>query len=123
MSMIDAIAGVIGVFLFEALRVYKCVVANKNPVPGKRYGWYGSSLIGLAVGGGVLGTYLASGNFLLGVYVGFSLPTGLAAILRSEARGNGAKVEDMWPNGNRDAEDLSFGSKLWRWVKGYFGQW
>jgi hypothetical protein len=75
------IFGVIGFCGFEGLRIYKCLWGGHPILPLSHKYFYFSVLLIVASFSGAISTALSHGNIGEAIYVGFSVPTGIKALL------------------------------------------
>ena len=116
------LSGLVGLLFFEFLRIYKCTTVGKHPVPNNRIGWHVFGLAGLGAIGVILAYQFAQGEFIEGMVLGFSVPSGLKTVLAKESapRNEG---EDRWKEERAktqgDFQPVSQ-NNLKRWFIGYF---
>lgn len=122
MEYMTLLSGVIGLLFFESLRIYKCTTVGKHPVPNNRIGWHFFGLSGLAVISALLAYKFAQGQFMEGLVLGFSVPSGLKTVLSKETAPS-REGDDMW---KREHEKAKAGARhvgkkgLELWARSYF---
>lgn len=122
MDYMTLLSGVAGLLFFEFLRIYKCTTVGKHPVPNNRIGWHVFGLAGLAVISAFLAYKFAQGEFIEGLVLGFSVPSGLKTVLAKET-GPSKEGDDMWKreHENAHAGSRAVGTKgIALWAQSYF---
>lgn len=122
MDYITLLSGIVGLLFFEFLRIYKCTTVGKHPVPNNRIGWHVFGLSGLAVISAFLAYQFAQGQFVEGMVLGFSVPSGLKTVLAKETA-TPKEGDDMWKKEHENAHPGTKPAVRWgaeRWVRSYF---
>lgn len=117
MDLVTIGSGIAGLLFFEFLRIYKCTTVGKHPVPNNRLGWHLFGLGGLALIAALLAVQFAKGEFIEGMVLGFSVPSGIKAVLTRESPTDTG--DDRWLE-DADA-DIEMGSQ--RRIVGFFKDW
>ncbi|WP_050027308.1 hypothetical protein [Verrucomicrobium sp. BvORR034] len=81
MKELDILFGLIGLAGYEALRLYKSFIARRALIPKRQMKVYLLIVGVLAVFAGACAYALANGNLANALFVGFSVPTGIRALL------------------------------------------
>jgi hypothetical protein len=79
--------GVIGFVGFEALRIYKCLWGKRPIVPAEKAWWYTGTVVTLGIFAGIFANAVSPDNNLEALYLGFSVPCGLKALLEPTSNG------------------------------------
>jgi hypothetical protein len=102
--------GVIGLAGFEALRLYKNFVAGKALIPQHQSMVYAIIVGVLALFAGSCAYALANGNLANSLFVGFSVPTGIRALLGAATvprhKGNGQRARGAVQNSSNQADEI-----------------
>lgn len=127
----DCLYGIIGFAGFEALRIYKRLWAGLEVIPERHFSVY-VALLGILSGFAAACAHaLANGNLANSLFIGFSVPTGIKAILEpapkknefiNQRREEGIVVDDVdvtTKNESRGAPRPKLSLK--RCVRLYFG--
>ncbi|HXU37934.1 MAG TPA: hypothetical protein VN937_16340 [Blastocatellia bacterium] len=118
--MMDFLYGVIGFAGFEALRVYKCLWADHPVLPlNKKYFYFVVVLVMGAFSGSLAGA-LSHGSVVAAIYIGFSVPTNIKAVLQNPRRTT--KPRAIQPHTNDySPDDIMVSSPgLWNYVRHYY---
>jgi len=104
--MTTFIYGLIGFLGFEALRVYKRLWARLPVSPSSKKWLYIAVLLALAAFSGFTAEALANGNKISAIFTGFSVPTGLKALLERPTDGSPIPVDDVELHSTTDQTGL-----------------
>lgn len=77
----DFLFGVIGFAGFEGLRIYKCLWGGYPVLPLNHKQFYFVVIAVVALFSGAVATVFSQGSVGEAIYIGFSVPTGIKAIL------------------------------------------
>ena len=117
---VAATSGIVGLFFYEGLRIYKKTSAGKHPVPNNRIYWHMLGLALLAVPAGCLAAFMAEDNYVEGIILGFSVPSGIKAAIGKESIAD--DIDDNWRMGvaQKSPRTWVLVRKLRSWVRRYF---
>jgi hypothetical protein len=108
--MTSILFGVIGLVGFEALRLYKSFVSGKALIPQNQSMVYAIIVAVLALFSGACAYALANGNLANSLFVGFSVPTGIRALLGAGTvpghKGNGQRARSPAQNSSSQADEV-----------------
>jgi hypothetical protein len=107
----DIVFGMIGFAGFEALRVYKKLNSRVSVIPKRNRVVYSGILVVLAVFAGACAYALAKNNPASALFIGFSVPNGIRALLQPASPANGVSataVDDVVVAGGRDRAKSDF---------------
>jgi hypothetical protein len=88
MRELDIVFGLIGLLGYEALRLYKSFIGRRALIPRGQVTIYSVILSALAIFAGACAYALANGNLANALFVGFSVPTGIRALLSPASERN-----------------------------------
>jgi len=109
------IFGMIGFFTFEALRIYKRLWSGLKIPPLSNKYLYCLILIGISILSGFIACVFSPDNTIKAIYIGFSVPTGLKALIESPRKEQNIDfVDDI------KLDRISLMSKLFLYIKNYF---
>lgn len=93
--MVDFLLGLLGCVGFEALRFYKKILADEDPIPSNRLLYYSLTLLCLGLFSGSLAALMELPNKVYCLYVGFSVPSSVKAVkgIRFPARPRAKSIE------------------------------
>jgi len=101
------IFGVIGFGGFEGLRIYKCLWGGHPILPLSHKYFYIFALSIVAFFSGAISTALSHGNIGEAIYIGFSVPTGIKALLE---RPDGLRPQRKSAKSQDHVDDISLSS-------------
>src|SRR5687768_14703419 len=120
----DFVFGVVGFAGFEALRIYKCLWAGHPVLPLNRKYFYVLVVGVVAVFSGALATVLAHGSVGGAIYVGFSVPTGIKALLDrpgTDRPGTPVHIEGKRRRKLDVTDDIIVGTpNIWRYLSNHY---
>lgn len=106
--------GVVGFLGSEALRIHGVIWKGESLAPQRQTFLYALILLVLAIFSGILAELLASDKPPLAVFIGFSVPSNIQALMTRVAKGSGMVVDDIGPPGNQGIQTLT------RFLRSYF---
>jgi hypothetical protein len=113
MYPVDILFGVIGFLGYEGIRVYKRLRNSLDPFPvNKKY--YIVILIWVGLFSGIVSYLLAGGNIIRALFIGFSIPSGIKAIIDTPRPEHADEVDDI------EIGELNFFQRASLWIKNYF---
>lgn len=112
-----AFSGIVGLAFYEGVRIYRCTTSDQHPVPNNRLGWHLFGLSLLAIAASSLAVALAQREFIEGIILGFSVPSGLKAVTGRQP--SEAQIDDNWDD-VKPLHGSRFVAKLEDWFRSYF---
>jgi hypothetical protein len=114
--------GCLGFILFESLKIYKKIWANKKLIPKDRVLLYFFSLLGIAILSGFVADYISVGSFGESVFIGFSVPNAIKTMIdpinKSEPNEYQAiEVDDIYLNDQNDSKKSRIYNNLKKWAE------
>lgn len=106
--MMDFLFGVIGFAGFEALRIYKCLWAGYPVLPINHKYFYLIVVVVVALFSGAVATVISHGSVGEAIYVGFSVPTGIKALIDRPSLSD--KPKSRRAKGEDHTDDITLGS-------------
>ncbi|MEL6778549.1 MAG: hypothetical protein AAFO06_14960 [Cyanobacteria bacterium J06597_16] len=122
--MHESLGGVLGVLFHEAVRIYRCILAEKPVIPSAGFGLRGNTVIYVLVilvfiAVAIFFTeYFAQGNSVASLFFGFGIPSGsrLISPVAKVSQAEGEKLDDFWSEENRPP---SLSERFSRWLSMY----
>lgn len=106
----EFIYGIFGFIGFECLKIYKRAWTGKDFIPKEHLFIYVVSLLGLALFSGFLASVLSSGNLTYSIYVGFSVPSSVKAVL--DPKTNKENVNNNLVGSVNHVDDIEIDNKM-----------
>jgi len=111
---VDFCFGIVGFLGFEALRWYKCMWTRRKVSPTRYAFLYPLTLIVVAAFSGAVAYAMAGKNLGRALYIGFSVPTSIKAVLAPPKVGSAVDPDDIEVRPATSLDVLS------AWTKRYF---